>query len=37
MIDPILEADDNNKDGFIEYPEFVAAQQAASKAQEAAV
>jgi hypothetical protein len=28
MIDPILEADDRNKDGFIDYPEFIAAQQA---------
>lgn len=32
MIDPILEADDRNKDGFIDYPEFVAAQQAAAAA-----
>ena len=32
MIDPILEADDRNKDGFIDYPEFVAAQQAAAGA-----
>ena len=30
MIDPILEADDKNKDGFIDYPEFIAAQQAAA-------
>lgn len=28
MIDPILEMDDRNKDGFIDYPEFVAAQKA---------
>lgn len=27
MIDPILDMDDRNKDGFIDYPEFVAAQQ----------
>ena len=27
MIDPILESDDKNKDGFIDYPEFIAAQQ----------
>jgi len=26
MIDPILDMDDRNKDGFIDYPEFVAAQ-----------
>ncbi|XP_074595390.1 multiple coagulation factor deficiency protein 2 homolog isoform X1 [Brevipalpus obovatus] len=26
MIDPILDLDDRNKDGFIDYPEFVAAQ-----------
>ena len=32
MIDPILEADDKNKDGFIDYPEFIAAQQAAAAA-----
>jgi len=30
MIDPILESDDKNKDGFIDYPEFIAAQQKAS-------
>jgi len=30
MIDPILESDDKNKDGFIDYPEFIAAQQAAA-------
>jgi len=29
MIDPILTSDDKNKDGFIDYPEFVQAQQAA--------
>lgn len=26
MIDPILQMDDRNRDGFIDYPEFVAAQ-----------
>jgi len=26
MIDPILELDDRNRDGFIDYPEFIAAQ-----------
>jgi len=30
MIDPILATDDKNHDGFIDYPEFVMAQQAAS-------
>lgn len=30
MIDPILDMDDQNKDGFIDYPEFVAAQQSRS-------
>lgn len=34
MIDPILESDDKNKDGFIDYPEFIAAQQAASASNE---
>jgi len=29
MIDPILETDDKNKDGYIDYSEFVIAQQAA--------
>merc|ERR1719322_286397 len=29
MIDPILATDDKNQDGFIDYPEFVLAQQAA--------
>ena len=28
MIDPILASDDKNKDGYIDYPEFVQAQQA---------
>ena len=30
MIDPILATDDKNQDGFIDYPEFVMAQQAAT-------
>lgn len=30
MIDPILEQDDRNRDGFIDYPEFIQAQQGAS-------
>ena len=34
MIDPILDSDDKNKDGFIDYPEFIAAQQAAAAANE---
>jgi hypothetical protein len=34
MIDPILDSDDKNKDGFIDYPEFIAAQQAASATNE---
>ena len=29
MIDPILDSDDKNRDGYIDYPEFVQAQQAA--------
>jgi hypothetical protein len=37
MIDPIMEADDKNRDGFIDYPEFIAAQQAAGTAPPAAV
>ena len=35
MIDPILDSDDKNKDGFIDYPEFIAAQQAAATSQNA--
>jgi len=31
MIDPILNSDDRNKDGFIDYSEFVAAQRAAQQ------
>ncbi|KAA0187951.1 hypothetical protein HAZT_HAZT009689 [Hyalella azteca] len=30
MIDPILEQDDHNKDGYIDYTEFMAAQQKAA-------
>jgi len=33
MIDPILETDDKNNDGYIDYSEFVIAQQAAQAAQ----
>jgi len=33
MIDPILETDDKNKDGYIDYSEFVIAQQAAQTQQ----
>jgi len=29
LIDPILKMDDSNRDGFIDYPEFVQAQQKA--------
>lgn len=29
LIDPILKMDDANRDGFIDYPEFVQAQQKA--------
>lgn len=31
MIDPILATDDKNQDGYIDYPEFVLAQQAAQE------
>ena len=34
MIDPILATDDKNGDGFIDYKEFVLAQQAAATRQE---
>jgi multiple coagulation factor deficiency protein 2 len=27
LIDPILQSDDMNKDGYIDYPEFIRAQQ----------
>lgn len=30
LIDPILGMDDTNKDGFIDYPEFIQAQQKAA-------
>lgn len=30
LIDPILQMDDYNRDGFIDYPEFVHAQQKAA-------
>lgn len=33
MIDPILATDDKNQDGYIDYPEFVQAQQAAQARQ----
>lgn len=33
MIDPILDQDDKNKDGFIDYPEFIQAQQASGSVQ----
>lgn len=33
LIDPILNMDDGNKDGFIDYPEFVRAQQKAQAQQ----
>eukprot|EP00096_Caligus_rogercresseyi_P004687 TRINITY_DN190_c0_g1_i4.p1 TRINITY_DN190_c0_g1~~TRINITY_DN190_c0_g1_i4.p1 ORF type:complete len:269 (+),score=107.47 TRINITY_DN190_c0_g1_i4:92-898(+) len=33
MIDPILSTDDKNQDGYIDYPEFVLAQQAAQAKQ----
>lgn len=31
LIDPILQMDDINKDGFIDYPEFIRAQQKAAQ------
>lgn len=31
LIDPILQMDDINKDGFIDYPEFIRAQQKAQQ------
>lgn len=30
LIDPILNVDDFNKDGYIDYPEFIRAQQKAA-------
>ncbi|XP_055618860.1 multiple coagulation factor deficiency protein 2 homolog isoform X2 [Toxorhynchites rutilus septentrionalis] len=35
LIDPILNSDDHNKDGFIDYPEFVRAQHKAAQQGEA--
>lgn len=32
LIDPILTMDDTNLDGFIDYPEFIRAQQKAAAA-----
>ncbi|MCL4141194.1 UNVERIFIED_CONTAM: hypothetical protein GTU68_014253 [Idotea baltica] len=32
MIDPIMDQDDKNRDGFIDYPEFVNAQRKAAAA-----
>jgi hypothetical protein len=32
LIDPILQSDDLNKDGFIDYPEFIRAQQKSAAA-----
>lgn len=32
LIDPILNVDDANKDGYIDYPEFIKAQQKAAAA-----
>lgn len=38
MIDPILASDDKNKDGYIDYPEFIQAQAAAqAKGNQAAI
>jgi len=34
LIDPILNMDDGNKDGYIDYPEFVRAQQKAQAQQQ---
>jgi hypothetical protein len=34
LIDPILTSDDLNKDGFIDYPEFIRAQQKSAAANE---
>ncbi|KFB46318.1 AGAP004631-PA-like protein [Anopheles sinensis] len=33
LIDPILNSDDHNQDGFIDYPEFVRAQHKAAQQQ----
>lgn len=32
LIDPILQSDDLNKDGYIDYPEFIRAQQKSAAA-----
>lgn len=32
LIDPILSMDDTNQDGYIDYPEFIQAQQKANAA-----
>lgn len=32
LIDPILQTDDLNRDGFIDYPEFIRAQQKSAAA-----
>lgn len=34
LIDPILSSDDHNRDGFIDYPEFVRAQHKAAAQQQ---
>lgn len=34
LIDPILNVDDANQDGFIDYPEFIRAQQKAAAGQQ---
>lgn len=34
LIDPILQMDDTSRDGFIDYPEFIKAQQKAAEKQQ---
>lgn len=34
LIDPILQSDDLNRDGFIDYPEFIRAQQRSAQQQQ---
>jgi hypothetical protein len=34
LIDPILQSDDLNRDGFIDYPEFIRAQQRSQQQQQ---
>lgn len=34
LIDPILQSDDLNKDGYIDYPEFIRAQQRSAQQQQ---